>query len=113
VKPLPPAGGPSYKTPVLAIRRTGGWRALPVPLVAERAETPVPLVATRTRPLGVFNVHVDGGPVALSVRTDPPAAWLDPGTQPAASCGVVYAFWFAWYAMHPEGSIVTQQGTGS
>lgn len=90
VEPLPPPGGPASKTPIVAFRTVSGpagWTILSIPAAVARA---VPA----SGPEGNFEI----APVRLQVRSDPPTARVIADPEPET----VYAFWFAWYAFHPE-----------
>ncbi|HQU34942.1 MAG TPA: DUF3179 domain-containing (seleno)protein, partial [Thermoanaerobaculaceae bacterium] len=88
VAPLPASSALPPKTPVVALGGPGGWTAFPFPTLAAPAPanaagplTPFPMIEALTfRPAGP----------TVAVATDR----LPPGTA------VVYASYFAWYAMH-------------
>ncbi len=93
VNPLPPVGVLPLKSRVVAVADGDRWRVIPLDL-----ETPPspPVASIRA---GDGELRID-----YSVR---PASVLysGPATAPAP---VLYAFWFAWYATHPDsGSDIT------
>jgi hypothetical protein len=90
VEPLPPHEERPYKTPVLVVDAGGA-----------RGVYPLPLLASRAGPEGTWRTAVGDHPVLLCYRDDPPTAWAE-GGDPRAPIVSRYAFWFAWYAMHPE-----------
>lgn len=86
VTPPPPTDGPHIKTPVLAVRTTGRWHAFAVPEIVAQAGAG-----------GVWRRTIDGLDVRFAVRADPPTVWShDPDIE------TIYAFWFAWHALHPD-----------
>jgi hypothetical protein len=87
VRPAPPTDGPAPKTPIFAVRNDEGWVAASIPAVVSYG-----------------GVGGGWGSVSVSAQTraDPQTVLVT--TQP--STDVVYAFWFAWHAFHPETRLV-------
>jgi hypothetical protein len=91
VAPLPEYRRP-YKTPVIAVRPAQRWHVFTWEQIAQQAG-----------PDGSWDATVDGQPLRFVHRRDealvgnPAAVWIE---APAAP--VVYSFWFAWYAHHPD-----------
>ncbi len=88
VEPLPPDRGLARKTPVVVALADGRPVAFPFPVVAARAAASESL-----------DCVVGGMPLLLRYRDDPPSVTVR--TVAAGAPPVVYAFRFAWYAMHP------------
>lgn len=86
VTPLPPADGPHAKTPVLAVRTTGRWHAFAVPEIVAQAGVG-----------DVWRRTIDGLEVQFAVCADPLTVWPHD-----ADVETIYAFWFAWHALHPD-----------
>ena len=84
--PLPQASRLAPKTPVVALGGPGAWTAFPFPALAAPAPGNGP--ATADPLLGALSFRSTGPIVAVA------ADRLPPGTA------VVYASYFAWYAMH-------------
>jgi len=93
VTPLPPAGDPPYKTPVVVLESAGGRAVLAIPGLARRAG-----------PDGSAGVATAAGQAPLRVTPEPPTALVERG--PGTPEPVAHAFWFAWHAMHPEDPLV-------
>jgi hypothetical protein len=87
VRPAPPPDGLAPKTPIFAVRNDEGWVAASIPAVVSYG-----------------GVGGGWGSVSVSAQTraDPQTVLVT--TQP--STDVVYAFWFAWHAFHPETRLV-------
>jgi hypothetical protein len=90
VSPLPPGDTP-LKTPLIAVRVAGRWHALPVAEIAARAGTP-----------GSWTDTFDGAQVTFRGQDEPKSAWLAEDAD--GQTPVVYAFWFAWYALQEDAS---------
>lgn len=94
VAPLPPYDRP-YKTPIVAVRASDGWHVFTWEQVIAQAG-----------PDGVWETEVSGQPIRWhyqhepALRADPTAVWMEPIAGPPPP--VVYSFWFAWYATHPD-----------
>jgi len=91
VVPLPPEGlGPERKSPVVSIREGESWRVVPLADLADRVDVE-----------GSTEVAIEGTDLRLVLRKNPLTAAVihADGTPPPE---VVYCFWFAWYAMHPD-----------
>ncbi len=91
VRPLP-AGDLAYKTPCVIIGVRGRWFALPVPELVAHSEAQ-----------GIRWSEAGGVPIALHTRPDPPTVWVDDLRGDSGSdLRVLYSYWFAWYATHPD-----------
>ncbi len=88
VAPLPAASRFPPKTPVVALGGPAGWTAFPFPALAQSAARPALQQAPPSPGTAALSFRPAGPTVA--VATDR----LPPGTA------VVYASYFAWYAMH-------------
>jgi len=88
VAPLPPASRLAPKTPVVALGGAAGWTAFPFPALAAPAPALPPELMASSPMIAALSFRPAGPTVA--VATDR----LPPGTA------VVYASYFAWYAMH-------------
>jgi hypothetical protein len=87
VAPLPPAGGPALKTPLVAVRTSVGYAAITLPALARLAGA-----------TGSWSTEVDGRRLEFHYRARPGTVSVtDASGAPAADC---YAFYFAWYAIH-------------
>jgi hypothetical protein len=91
VRPLPSPARVPLKTPLVALGGPQGWTAFPFPMLASRAQTPAG--ATWAAFEGLLSYRLDGNTVAVALDR------LPPGT------GVVYASYFAWYAIHPDDTV--------
>jgi hypothetical protein len=86
VRPLPPPGGLAPKTPIVAVRIDPRmWGVASIPAVVSRGGIDGDLGPISGR------MEASEDPATVRVVTDPPR-------------DVVYAFWFAWHAFHPEDS---------
>jgi hypothetical protein len=88
VSPVPEGGSPHLKAPTIAVRLGEQWH---VYTLAE--------IAGHVGAGATWTTEVAGAGVTFHYRADPPAAWVDANRTAVES---VYAFWFAWYALHPE-----------
>jgi hypothetical protein len=93
VAPLPPARSElRLKDRVVALGPPGAERVLALPRLAAAAGAPS----------GSYTTSVEGVPLRIDFRLEPGTARiavLDPGLDAPA---VRHAFWFAWYATHPD-----------
>jgi hypothetical protein len=86
VDPLPPSGGPEQKAPMVIVRDGGQCLVYPIERIVSLA---VP----------------DGEWINRQLRfrawAEPPTVWVErvDGGRPT---DVRYAYWFAWFATHPE-----------
>ncbi len=94
--PPPPAGGPDAKARVVVV--TAG---------DERAVYPSAAVAASAGPGGAWTTNL--GTTALTFRSGPRAETLDVSANPPGAIRTVYAFWFAWHALHPEDAAAVQK----
>lgn len=95
VRPLPP--------PSIQLARKE--RMIVVGEHAARRAYPFSFIAERTGASGRWETEMGGRPVVFHVRREPLSAdveAVDGGAQPP----VIYSFWFAWYAIHPDTRIV-------
>lgn len=87
VEPLPPdRNARPYKTPMIAVLVDETFHAYAISELIERADsdgTVIETIANRT--------------LRFHVNDQPPTAWVE--FQSGESVPVMYAFWFAWYAM--------------
>jgi hypothetical protein len=90
VRPLPPESGPQKKTPVMILVQ--GDR---------RSVFSLTEIAKRVAGDGVWQAQVGSTMASIRIRPDPVTAIIDlpPSDDPI---GILHAFWFAWYAMHPS-----------
>lgn len=86
----PKREGLEWKTPVIVVRDGGMRRVVPIPAIAERAGKTGKWIADWGGGAVEFRCD-ENGVVATATRPD--------GTPPDE---VVYTFWFAWYAAHPD-----------
>jgi hypothetical protein len=87
--PPPPADGPEAKARVVVV--TAG---------DARAVYPSAAVAAMAGAGGTWSTRL--GTTALTFRSGPRAETLDVTADPPDAIRTVYAFWFAWHALHPE-----------
>ncbi len=96
VKPLPPADGPDRKAEVIAVfdETTDSYEVFKVAeLMAKANETPGGIVA------------LPESGVRFACRAEPASSFAE-ALSSGAGVASVRAFWFAWYAMHPESEIM-------
>lgn len=86
VSPLPPETERRLKTPGVAVRTRGNWHFYFLSDIAAQAAG-----------AGKWDATVDGVSLRCEYRPDPATAWIQ--ADHPASVDVVYAFWFAWYAL--------------
>ena len=86
VQPLPAPARYPLKTPLVALGGPQGWTAFPFPMLASLSG--VPAGAPWAGLVGALSCQAGGNTVAVALDR------LPPGT------GVVYASYFAWYAIH-------------
>jgi hypothetical protein len=91
VAPLPAASRLAPKTPVVALGGATGWTAFPFPTFAAAAPSPS---APATPPLVSATLAS-----SLSYRAQGPTVAVNADALPPGTA-VVYASYFAWYAMH-------------
>jgi hypothetical protein len=89
VDPLPPRGDLGWKAPCVIVGLDRRFAVYPLALLAERAGAS-----------GVWETRQGGTTLRFNVRTPPLTAWVEAaaGEEPE----VIYSFWFAWYAGHPD-----------
>lgn len=95
VRPLPPP----------SIRLARKERMIVVGEHAARRAYPFSFIAERAGNRGAWETEAAGRALRFHVRREPLSVDVeagDSGTQPP----VVYSFWFAWYAIHPDARIV-------
>ena len=88
VDPAAPEDGPPAKTRCVVVPAGAGHRVYPMPLVRERA-----------MPAGKFRETVGERTLTFRYAQDPETVEVTADDGPVP---VVYSFWFAWHAMHPE-----------
>lgn len=98
VRPLPPAGPHRLKSPCLVLRTRDATIVAPVSSLLARAEA----AGTATAAGGTTEVTIEGKPIPIHLSREPEAAWIEPDQELARGTAVFAAFWFAWYAQHPE-----------
>jgi hypothetical protein len=86
--PPPPEGGPDAKARVVALAAGDA-----------RAVYPVATAAALAGPGGTWTTPL--GPAALSFRNGYRGT-LDVSSDPPGAVRTIYAFWFAWHALHPD-----------
>jgi hypothetical protein len=96
VDPLPPATGLGLKTPCVIVWVDG-----------RAAVYPLPLIAADAGPSGFWEVRQDGETLRFTVRTSPLAVRVE--TVEGVDLAVIYSFWYAWYAAHPDTSAVVHR----
>jgi hypothetical protein len=97
VEPLPREEGPELMTPTVAVWLGDDWRVKALPSIARRAG-----------PSGVWNTELAGSSLRFTYRESPPTVLVETVTgfeTTVPELGVVYSFWFAWYACHPYATI--------
>ncbi len=87
--PPPPAAGPEAKARVVVVT-TGEARAV----------YPSAAVAAMAGRGGTWTTSL--GTTALTFRSGPRAETLDVSADPPGAIRTMYAFWFAWHALHPD-----------
>jgi hypothetical protein len=92
VKPAPPDDGWPAKTPVIIVQTNGDGSA------ASRRVFAVPTVLALADADGVWNSAIGGTSVRFTVNRAARTIVAE-SDQPIT---VMYAFWFAWHAMHPD-----------
>jgi len=88
VRPLPSPAAWPLKTPVVAIGGPQGWTAFPFPALASEGGSLTSPPAPSAALAFALTYHARGPAVAVAADALPPGS------------GVVYASYFAWYAMH-------------
>ncbi len=90
VSPPVPPDGPGQKEPVVVV-----WAG------AKRHAVPFSTIARRAGAGGTWVAELDGAAFSFRYRREPEAVTVfsGPADLPPPA---VYAFWFAWHAMHPE-----------
>ena len=96
--PAPPPDGMPLKTPVVIVEiagDAGSRRVFPIPAMDRNADKD-----------GVWSSQVGDLPIRFHFdrRTQTATVQADSPNQVM----VMYAFWFAWYAMHPEDQVVVR-----
>lgn len=89
VRPLPHVASLHNKSRVVIVSAGGQRRVFPLPVLSSRVDSS----GTWTTTLGETALRFD-------YRPDPGTVWVTP-ERPDAPVEVRYAFWFAWYSMHP------------
>ncbi len=93
VAPLPVNDTLDLKTPMVAVMAGERFHVFPIRSIGERAGRD-----------GLLPLDLDGRKIVFRYTGDPPsvtAAAADTGSAPA----VLYAFWFAWYAIQEGGGV--------
>ncbi len=88
VRPLPSHAAWALKTPVVAVGGPHGWTAFPFPALASAGDPLTSPPAPSAALAYALTYHARGPTVAVTSDALPPGS------------GVVYASYFAWYAMH-------------
>jgi hypothetical protein len=96
VDPLPPAGALKLKDRVIVVIADGERRVYPLPLLEQK--------------IGEDNIFRDEfGSTALVIRYDPLhqfAVLEAPAPIVGSEVQVIYAMWFAWFAVHGDADVV-------
>ncbi|HOL96556.1 MAG TPA: DUF3179 domain-containing (seleno)protein [bacterium] len=90
VSPLPPAPDLPKKTPVIVIRAGGESRAFTYDAIRGRVDTKAG-----------WATAIGDTPVTFRYYPHPPAV-IAASNDSSKSVEVIYAFWFAWYALQPD-----------
>jgi hypothetical protein len=92
VDPLPPTGRLHLKDRVVVVEVDGSTAVIPLPDLAARAGAP----------RGEVELTLAGVPLRLQFDRDLGTARVDLPTGVRNRVAVRHAFWFAWYAAHPD-----------
>lgn len=90
VTPWPPDPDLPKKTPVIVVRTGDGSQAYTYEAIAGRVAADA-----------VWNTDIGGVPVRFRYYAHPPAV-IAASNGSSKPVEVIYAFWFAWYALHPD-----------
>lgn len=90
VTPLPPDPDLPKKTPVIVVRAGDGSQAFTYDAIAGRVDAD-----------SVWSTEIGGVPVRFRYYAHPPAV-ITASNDSSKPLEVIYAFWFAWYALHPD-----------
>jgi hypothetical protein len=103
VDPMPPADGPSAKTPVLVVTAGERRRVYNVSQLIRRAHE-IDDAGIEAHQ-GVWTDSFDSITLRFLCNRTAQTVWVESanGTEPQS---VVYAYWFAWHAMHPDDRLV-------
>jgi hypothetical protein len=100
VTPLPPADSMPFKERVVVV----GVHNSKSDGNTIRRVFPLSTIATAVDAAGSWTTDIGTTPVRFTYRDHPPTvhvAAIDPG----ADVEVIYSFWFAWHAMHPDANV--------
>lgn len=99
VDPLPPAGLWPKKTPVAIVTINDERRVFPLPVLKERST-----------PGSIYRHDVGGVPVEFTYYPEPETIWIEADDP---SLKIKHAFWFAWYALHPNDEVIGMEKPGA